>query len=51
MGAMSAYGVSYLTGNPWLGVLAAGGVGLLLGALHAVICNCRRVNSSRSALP
>jgi len=26
MGAMSAYGVSYLTGSPWLGVLAAGGV-------------------------
>ena len=24
MGAMSAYGVSYLTGSPWLGVLAAG---------------------------
>ena len=24
MGAMSAYGISYLTGSPWLGVLAAG---------------------------
>src|SRR5271166_946782 len=24
MGAMSGYGVSYLTGSPWLGVLAAG---------------------------
>ena len=24
MGAMSAYGISYLSGSPWLGVLAAG---------------------------
>src|ERR1700674_59169 len=32
MGAMSAYGISYLSGSPWLGVLAAGGAGALLGA-------------------
>ena len=32
MGAMSAYGISYLTGSPWLGVLAAG------------ICSLPRVN-------
>ncbi len=44
MGAMSAYGVSYLSGSPWLGVLAAGGVGLLLGALHAYLCQQPRVN-------
>src|ERR1041385_814086 len=35
MGAMSAYGISYLSGSPWLGVLAAGIAGALLGALHA----------------
>ena len=34
MGAMSAYGISYLSGSPWLGVLAAGIAGALLGALH-----------------
>ena len=34
MGAMSAYGISYLTGSPWLGVLAAGVTGALFGALH-----------------
>ncbi len=45
MGAMTAYGISYLTGSPWLGVLAAGAVGALLGALHAVICNRPRVNA------
>src|ERR1700709_1943295 len=44
MGAMCAYGVSYLTGSPWLGVLAAGGVGALLGGLHAMICGLPRVN-------
>ncbi len=30
MGAMSGYGISYLTGSPWLGVLAAG----VTGAAH-----------------
>jgi ABC-type uncharacterized transport system permease subunit len=45
LGAMTGYGVSYLTGSPWLGVLAAAGVGLLMGALHALICNRPRVNS------
>ena len=44
MGAMSGYAVSYLTGNPWLGVLAAGFAGMLLGLLHGLICNLPRVN-------
>lgn len=51
MGAMTAYGVSYLAGpnfgnaiSPWLGVLAAGGVGILLGLLHALLCQRPRVN-------
>jgi general nucleoside transport system permease protein len=44
MGAMSGYGISYLTGSPWLGVLAAGGVGALFGVLHAAICSLPRVN-------
>src|SRR5882672_1876784 len=44
MGAMCGYGTSYLTGSPWLGVLAAGGAGALLGALHATICGLPRVN-------
>ncbi len=54
MGAMSGFGVSYLAAEkwgcppglaPWIGVLAAGAVGSLMGALHAVICNFPRVNS------
>jgi len=44
MGAMAGYGVSYLSGNPWLGVLAAGVAGFLLGLLHGLICNLVRVN-------
>jgi simple sugar transport system permease protein len=44
MGAMSGYAISYFTGSPWLGVLVAGGVGALLGILHAVICGLKRVN-------
>jgi simple sugar transport system permease protein len=44
MGAMSGYGVSYASGNPWLGVIAAGIAGLLLGLLHGLICNLPRVN-------
>ncbi|MES1165321.1 MAG: ABC transporter permease, partial [Verrucomicrobiota bacterium] len=44
MGAMAAYGVSYLTNSPWLGVLAAGCCGVVLGALHAWLCGRPRVN-------
>jgi len=44
MGAMSGYAVSYASGNPWLGVIAAGSAGLLLGLLHGLICNLPRVN-------
>lgn len=44
LGAMSAYGVAYLTGSPWLGVLVAGLAGALLGTVHGLICSLPRVN-------
>src|SRR5579863_1414907 len=44
MGAMSGYAVAYLTGSPWLGVLAAGAVGAIFGAIHAGICSLPKVN-------
>jgi simple sugar transport system permease protein len=44
MGAMAGYGVSYLSGSAWLGVLSAGLVGVALGALHAWLCSLPRVN-------
>jgi general nucleoside transport system permease protein len=44
MGAMSGYATSYLTGSPWLGVLAAGIAGSMLGFVHAIICGLPKVN-------
>jgi general nucleoside transport system permease protein len=44
MGAMTAYAVSYGTGNPWIGVLAAAGVGFVLGMVHGLLCSLPRVN-------
>ncbi len=44
MGAMSAYGASFLGGSPWLGVLVAGTLGAALGALHGWLCGLPRVN-------
>src|ERR1700745_3418772 len=44
MGAMSAYGISYLTGSPWPGGPAARLPGALFGSLHAGICSLPRVN-------
>ena len=37
LGAMSAYGVAYLTGNAWIGLLAAALVGGVLALLHAFV--------------
>ena len=44
LGAMTAYAVSYQTGSPWLGVLAAGVAGLCLGTMHALLCQLKHVN-------
>jgi simple sugar transport system permease protein len=44
LGAMTAYAVSYETGSPWLGLLAAAGAGMLLGGLHGALCSLARVN-------
>lgn len=44
IGAMAAYAVSFLSGSPWLGVLAAGMSGLLFGFVHALLCQQPRVN-------
>jgi len=43
-GAMSGYAGAYLTGSPWAGVLIAGGIGLLLGCIHGLICSLPRVS-------
>jgi len=46
MGAMTAYAVSLLTGNPWLGILAAACVGVVFGVLHGALCSLTRVNDT-----
>lgn len=44
LGAMVSYAISLLSGSPWLGVMAAGGAGMLLGFMHALLCQQPRVN-------
>jgi simple sugar transport system permease protein len=44
LSAMTAFGASYLSGSPWIGVLAAAVSGALLAALHGVLCSLPRVN-------
>ena len=43
-GAMFAYGIAYMTGSPWLGVLAGGLAGMIFGAIHGYICKLPKVN-------
>jgi len=42
--AMAAFGGAYLSGSPWVGVIAAGCCGALLGLLHGLVCSLQRVN-------
>lgn len=44
LGAMIAYAASYLSGSPWIGVLAAVGTGALMGTIHGYLCKFPRVN-------
>ena len=44
LGAMCGYGIAFLTGSPWLGVLVAGCAGAVLGSVHAALCSLPRVN-------
>ncbi len=44
LGAMLGYATAYLTGSPWLGVIAGGFAGVLLGSLHGLLCSLQRVN-------
>ena len=46
MGAMTAFARLAGQRQPWLGVLAAAGVGVLLGALHGALCSLNRVNDT-----
>jgi simple sugar transport system permease protein len=50
MGALAAALGSYFTGSPWLGLLAAGLVGMLVGLLFSVIAISLRSNQSITGL-
>nr|WP_297350648.1 ABC transporter permease [uncultured Caldimonas sp.] len=42
--AMAGFGAAYLTGSPWLGVLAAGTSGAALALIHGLLCSLPRVS-------
>jgi ABC-type uncharacterized transport system permease subunit len=44
LSAMTAFGAAYLSGSPWVGVLAGAMAGGLLAALHGALCSLSRVN-------
>ena len=44
LSAMAAFGGAYLSGSPWVGVLAGAVAGGLLAALHGLLCSLPRVN-------
>ena len=48
MGAMAGYAVAYKSDSAWLGVLAGGAVGAILGLIHAWLCSRRASMMSRS---
>lgn len=49
-GAVSAFIVTFTTGNPWLGMLAAILLGMLLSGLHGFVCISLRANQVVSGL-
>jgi simple sugar transport system permease protein len=50
MGAMTGFAVTAITGDPWLGVLAACGAGMLLSLVHAVLVLGCRANQIASGI-
>ena len=44
LSAVAGFGGSYLSGSPWIGVLAAAAAGASLALLHGLLCSLPRVN-------
>ena len=50
MGAVTAFIVTYQTGNPWIGMLAAAGMGAFMALIHAFVSVSLRGNQTVSGL-
>lgn len=50
VGAMSGYGVTAASGDPWLGLAAGAGAGLALSSVHATLVVGARANAFASGL-
>jgi simple sugar transport system permease protein len=50
VGAMAGYGITALSGNPWLGLAAGAGAGMLLSGVHALLAVGARANQLASGL-
>jgi len=50
MGAMSGFALSYMTGNPWIGILAGGIAGLILALIHGFFSITLKVDQIVSGL-
>ncbi|SEO73425.1 ABC transporter permease [Aquisalimonas asiatica] len=44
MGALAGFAFGLITGNPWIGVAAAAGIGAVFGLVHGALCSLKRVN-------
>lgn len=51
LSAMAGFGGSYISGSPWIGVLAAGFSGALLAMLHGFCAHCLKLVISPPVLP
>ncbi|HDD36363.1 MAG TPA: ABC transporter permease [Archaeoglobus veneficus] len=50
MGAMSGFALSFITGNPWIGILAGGFAGLILAFIHGFFSITLKVDQTVSGL-
>lgn len=44
LSAMTSFGAAYLSGSPWVGVVAGAAAGAVLATLHGLLCSLPRVN-------
>jgi simple sugar transport system permease protein len=50
LGAMCGFGTTLATGNPWLGLMAGSGAGMMLSCVHALLCVKFKANQIASGI-